>query len=137
MPSIMDRKEGRFPAPQVMAVLESRAVQRRFGLSESDIPPIRKWVEETRIRWGIDAQDRSLLGLPDLSENTWKAGLDRLLLGYAMPGQEESMFAGVLPFDHMEGGRASTVKLTLMSSGAICLSIFQGKDSGSALLPAM
>jgi exodeoxyribonuclease V gamma subunit len=43
------------------------------------------------------------MDLPDLSENTWKAGLDRLLMGYAMPGREENMFAGVLPFDDMEG----------------------------------
>ncbi|MBW1829896.1 MAG: exodeoxyribonuclease V subunit gamma, partial [Deltaproteobacteria bacterium] len=102
-------RDGRFSAFNVMAVLESRAVQQRFGLSEADVDLIRKWMEDTRIRWGIDGATRGEMGLPDLSENTWKAGLDRLLLGYAMPGREESMFAGVLPFDSMEGSETSVL----------------------------
>ncbi len=94
---------GRFSAFQVMNILESRAVQQRFGLSEEDVELVRNWIEDTRIRWGIDGTNRSEMGLPDISENTWKSGLERLLLGYAMQGREESMFAGVLPFDNMEG----------------------------------
>ena len=43
------------------------------------------------------------------SENTWKAGLERLLLGYAMPGFEEHMFEGVLPYDQIEGNEASVL----------------------------
>ena len=96
-------RESRFSAFQVMAILECQAVQQRFDLSEADLELIRKWVEDTRIRWGIDGVNRGEMDLPDLSENTWKAGLDRLLMGYAMPGREENMFAGVLPFDDMEG----------------------------------
>ncbi|MCP4575605.1 MAG: exodeoxyribonuclease V subunit gamma [Deltaproteobacteria bacterium] len=106
---IMRLWDGRFSAFEVMNILESRAVQHRFGLSETDLALIRDWVELTRIRWGIDGASRSEMGLPDLSENTWKAGLDRLLLGYAMPGQEDNMFAGVLPFDNMEGSDTSVL----------------------------
>ena len=95
--------DGRFSSLQVMTILESQAVQRKFGLSEADVALVREWVEDTRIRWGIDRTNRSEMGLPDLSENTWKAGLDRLLLGYAMHGGEANMFADVLPFDDMEG----------------------------------
>jgi len=78
----------------------------RFGLSESDLEIVRTWVAETGIRWGIDAQSRGKLGLPTLSENTWSAGLDRLLLGYAMPGKDEHMFESILPYDKVEGGDA-------------------------------
>jgi len=101
--AIMSLMDSRFSAFQVMAILESRAVQHRFGLSETDIALIRKWVEDTRIRWGIDGASRGEIGLPDLPENTWKAGLDRLLLGYAMHGRENTLFEGLLPFDNMEG----------------------------------
>ncbi len=107
--AIMSLRDGRFSAFQVMAILDSRAVQQRFGLAETDVTLIRNWVEDTRIRWGIDGASRGEIGLPDLPENTWKAGLDRLLLGYAMHGGEENMFAGVLPFDNMEGSETSVL----------------------------
>ncbi|NIP24888.1 MAG: exodeoxyribonuclease V subunit gamma, partial [Gammaproteobacteria bacterium] len=40
---------------------------------------------------------------PPFRENTWRAGLDRLLLGYAMPGYEQFLFEDILPYDHIEG----------------------------------
>jgi exodeoxyribonuclease V gamma subunit len=104
--SILELFGSRFQASQVMAVLELRAVYERFDLSEADLELIRTWVAETRIRWGINSQSREKLGLPGFSENTWKVGLERLLLGYAMPGGGEHMFEGVLPYDHVEGGEA-------------------------------
>jgi exodeoxyribonuclease V gamma subunit len=107
--AILDLQGSRFAASQVFAILESPAVQRRFGFLEEDLALVRRWVRDTRIRWGIDGESRGQLGLPALAENTWKAGLDRLLLGYAMPGQDENMFGGVLPYDHIEGSEASVL----------------------------
>ncbi|MDP6730225.1 MAG: exodeoxyribonuclease V subunit gamma, partial [SAR324 cluster bacterium] len=101
--AILDLCGSRFGASQVLSILESPTVQRRFSLMEADLDLIRRWVKETRIRWGIDEQSRGRMGLPSFSENTWKAGLDRLLLGYAMPGQEKRMFGGTLPYDDIEG----------------------------------
>ena len=40
---------------------------------------------------------------PSFQENTWRAGLDRLLLGYAMPRWGESIFQGIVPYDDLEG----------------------------------
>ncbi len=100
---ILDLWDSRFGVSQVISILESLAVQRRFGLFESDLELIQRWVTDTRIRWGIDGQSRSKMGLPSFQENTWKAGLERLMLGYAIPGEEENMFRGVLPHDHVEG----------------------------------
>jgi exodeoxyribonuclease V gamma subunit len=107
--SLLDLCGSRFGSAQVLALLESRAVQQKFGLSDADLDLVRRWVKETGIRWGIDGQGRSKLGLPAFSENTWKAGLERLLLGYAMPGFEEHMFEGVLPYDQIEGNEASVL----------------------------
>jgi exodeoxyribonuclease V gamma subunit len=101
--AILDLCGSRFGASQVLSILESPTVQRRFALMEADLDLIRRWVKETRIRWGIDEESRGRIGLPSFSENTWKAGLDRLLLGYAMPGQEEKMFGDTLPYDDIEG----------------------------------
>jgi exodeoxyribonuclease V gamma subunit len=94
---------GRFGVSQVLSILESPAVQRRFGLLEEDLELIRGWVTATRIRWGKDGESRAQWGLPAFAENTWKAGLERLLLGYAMAGEDENTFEGILPYDNVEG----------------------------------
>jgi len=107
--AILDLHGSRFGASAVFSILESPALQRKFGFLEMDLDLVRRWVRETRIRWGIDGQSRAQLDLPELGENTWQAGLDRLMLGYAMPGQDESMFGGVLPYDHIEGSEASVL----------------------------
>ena len=100
--SILDLKESRLGAISVMALLESPSIKEKFGLADSDIEIAERWIKETNIRWGIDAESRRKMGLPGFSENTWKAGIDRLLLGYAMPGFERQMFSGILPYDHIE-----------------------------------
>jgi len=107
--AILDLLGSRFTASQVFAILESTAVHRKFDIMETDLALVRKWMTDTRIRWGIDSKDRSQLGLPALAENTWKAGLERLILGYALPGHDENMFNGILPYDHIEGGDASVL----------------------------
>jgi exodeoxyribonuclease V gamma subunit len=106
---LLSLSQSRFGAPQVLQVLESRAVQRRFGLSDGDLELVRLWITKTRIRWGKDAASRSQDGLPACGENTWEAGLERLLLGYAMPGDEGMLFDGVLPYGPMEGGAAQAL----------------------------
>jgi exodeoxyribonuclease V gamma subunit len=107
--AICDLAGGRFGASEVLGVLESQGVRRKFGIPEPDLELVGRWVKETRIRWGIDGKSRGRIGLPDFAENTWKAGLERLLLGYAMPGGNEKMFAGILPYDHVEGSDALTL----------------------------
>jgi exodeoxyribonuclease V gamma subunit len=107
--SLLDFQGSRFGVSQVMAVLESQGVQKRFSLSEEDLGLIHRWVRDTRIRWAVDEEDRKKLGLPGFRENTWRAGLERMLLGYAMPNQGEKMFKGVFPYDKIEGGDAEVL----------------------------
>ena len=104
--SILDLEESRFGASQVMTILESPSVYRRFDLEESDLDIIKHWVEQTGIRWGIDETTRIKRGLPSFSENTWRFGLDRLMLGYSLPAQEEKTFHSILPYDQIEDSSA-------------------------------
>jgi exodeoxyribonuclease V gamma subunit len=100
---LLDLQGSRLGASEVLAILESQAVQRRFSLVDADLEPIHRWVRDTRIRWGIDEESRKELGLPAFSENTWRAGLKRMLLGVALPRQEDQLFMGILPYDLIEG----------------------------------
>ena len=107
--SLLDLSRGRFGITEVIPILESPSVRKKFSFSETDISLIKSWLEETRIRWGINKEEKTCLGLPPFPQNTWQAGLDRLLLGYAMPGQDRYMFNGILPFDEIEGSSAQTL----------------------------
>jgi exodeoxyribonuclease V gamma subunit len=106
---ILESAESRYPASSVLNILESVPLQRNFGLAEPDLEIIRVWIEETGIRWGIDAAHRAELGLPEFGENSWRSGLDRLLLGYAGPARGEKLFAGILAYDKVEGNLAETL----------------------------
>ena len=120
--AILELSNSRFSVTQILAVLEAEAVQKRFGLNEQDLDWIRHWINKTGIRWGMDKADRERMNVPAFEENTWQAGLNRLLLGYALPTKEERdkgksfsnlenepavggyfLFQGILPFDEIEG----------------------------------
>lgn len=101
--TLLDLPGSRYTAPQIFALLGSHAFRRRFKFNDEELSLIRDWIEETAIRWGVDAADRTRAGLPGLDANTWRHGLDRLLLGYAMPGANKRLFDGILPHDEAEG----------------------------------
>jgi exodeoxyribonuclease V gamma subunit len=104
--SLLDLKGSRFEATRVLGLLELPGIKERFDLTAADLTSIARWVRDVNIRWGRDAAGRMRIGLPGLVENTWQAGIDRLLLGYAMPGNDRRMFDGILPYDHIEGSEA-------------------------------
>lgn len=96
----------RFTVNQVLSLLENPAVLRRYGLEFSDFEAIRHWVQESGIRWGLDAASRRELELPELGSNTWEFGFRRLFLGYAMAPRGERLFQDVLPYTEVEGQQA-------------------------------
>ncbi|WP_373499747.1 exodeoxyribonuclease V subunit gamma [Desulfococcus sp.] len=106
---LLDLADGRLGAPQVTALLETPWVRRKFGIAEADTGRIHRWIRDVRIRWGIDGTSRAALGLPDIADHTWRAGLDRLLMGYAMAGRGCRTFDGILPHDPMEGSETDAL----------------------------
>ena len=103
---IIDFSNSRFTAPKVTDLLKYKAVRRRFGMDSRDVDIIYRWVRETGIRWAIDEQDRYQMGLPGSTENTWKMGLKRLFLGYAMHEKNGQLFQDILPYGPLEGQEA-------------------------------
>ncbi len=101
---VLEILPGRFAASEVLELLESPALQNRFQIAPAEVETIRQWIEQCAIRWGIDAAHRVRLGLPAFAENSWRHGLDRMLLGYALRADE--LFGGILPYDEIEGGNA-------------------------------
>ncbi|MDD9863906.1 MAG: exodeoxyribonuclease V subunit gamma [Gammaproteobacteria bacterium] len=107
---LLDLPEGRLAAEQVLGLLEAAAVRERFGIEAEDLPLLRGWLEEAGVRWGWDGDDRRRLELPPEEGNTWRVGLDRLLLGYAMePDGIFSAGGGIVPLPGLEGGEAGSL----------------------------
>ncbi|WP_051408817.1 exodeoxyribonuclease V subunit gamma [Syntrophorhabdus aromaticivorans] len=106
---ILGLGKGRCGAPEILDVLDSPVVQDRFGFEAGDMDLVLRWVDETGIRWGIDGEHRARLGVPPFDENSWRAGTERLLLGYALRGDGEELFGGILPYDDMEGNETQVL----------------------------
>ena len=107
--AILDLYGSRFEVSRVISILESAYISRKFDFSEKDVAVIRWWVADARIYWGLDENNRRHMGLPGVAENTWKAGLERLLLGYAMPQKDGRLFEAILPYNNIEGGDAAVL----------------------------
>ncbi len=110
---LLSLPESRFEVDAIVALLDCQAIRNRFDLTLEDVTKIRQWCQETQIRWGLSAEDKATLDLPAIETNSWRAGLDRLLLGYALPltsdEGEWQLFAGQLGFDDISGEQAITM----------------------------
>lgn len=111
---LLEIPESRYESSELLALLEVPAIRRRFAIGDGDLAMIHRWVGQSGIRWGRDADSRRERGLPETEQNSWQAGLDRMLLGFALPGNEERLFKGVLPYDQIEG--ADTAVLSGLSA---------------------
>jgi exodeoxyribonuclease V gamma subunit len=99
--------ESRFAAGDILDLLDAPALRRRFGLAETALPVLRRWIEGAGIRWGLDGAQKLGLGLPPEEQNTWRFGLRRMLLGYAV-GDGESL-DGIAPYAEVGGLDAALV----------------------------
>lgn len=103
---LLELPGSRFCVTGLLDLMGMPPIQRSLGLSDDDLGVIRSWLEQTRIRWGRDEHDRQTHGLPAYRANSWAAGLDRLVLGYAMADDGTTLFRGIVPFDDLEGHQA-------------------------------
>ncbi|MFV0576172.1 MAG: exodeoxyribonuclease V subunit gamma [Vibrio sp.] len=75
-------------ASELLELLEVPAVMDKFEISEDEFERVSMWVQEVGIRWGLDEKTGSQFDLPQhesSKQNTWLFGIERMLLGYAMP----------------------------------------------------
>jgi exodeoxyribonuclease V gamma subunit len=94
----------RATASQLLDLAAREPVRRRFGFDDDDLARIQEWVAASGIRWGFDAPHREPFQLGTVSANTWRRGLDRVLVGVAMTEEERPLIGGVLALDDVESG---------------------------------
>ncbi|MDV6319550.1 exodeoxyribonuclease V subunit gamma [Chromohalobacter sp. HP20-39] len=81
---LLDLPERRLTVSEVLDALEVPAFRARFAIDEAELERLRQWLAGSGVRWGLSAEHRHSLGFPALGENSWRFGLSRMLLGYAV-----------------------------------------------------
>ncbi|WP_095145126.1 MULTISPECIES: exodeoxyribonuclease V subunit gamma [unclassified Pseudomonas] len=100
--------DSRFPVSEILDLLDVPALRARFGVQERDLPTLHRWIEGAGVRWGMNAEQRAGLGLPgELEQNSWRFGLRRMLLGYAVGSGEAC--DGIEPYDEIGGLDAALI----------------------------
>lgn len=104
--ALLALSRSRYEAARVLALLAVPAVRRRFDLGEADLTRAREWIRDTGVRWGLDTSTRADAAIPITNEHTWRFGLDRLLLGYALADAPNRACGGVAPHDDIDADEA-------------------------------
>jgi exodeoxyribonuclease V gamma subunit len=94
--------DSRAEASVVLQLCAEPAIARRFGFTVEAHQRLSDLVSASGIRWGLGPTQRAEFGLGALPQNTWQAGLQRLLLGVALSEQHLVTVGTVLPLDDVD-----------------------------------
>ncbi|MBM7072885.1 exodeoxyribonuclease V subunit gamma [Shewanella sp. 202IG2-18] len=106
--SLLTINISRYAVSDILATLEVPAIARRFNIDNDELQRIKRWVNEAGIRWGRDEQNREQIGVPAFEHNSWKFGLRRLLLGYAL-SDDSPLYHNTLKVEGIEGMEAQAL----------------------------
>jgi exodeoxyribonuclease V gamma subunit len=98
---LLELGTARVTASQVLDLAGRTAVRQRFGFDDDQLDRLRGWVAGSGIRWGLDQEHRTAWQMGGVAQGTWRAGLDRLLLGVAMEGDVIGL-QDVVPVDDVD-----------------------------------
>ena len=107
--SLLELPGSRFTVSSILDLLDTTEISHAFQIREDERHLVRTWVRNSGIRWGLDEAMKEQHDLPAFPEHTWKSGLERLLLGYALPSENKGTFADIAGYDHIEGAQGITL----------------------------
>lgn len=105
---LLQLDDSRLTVSQVIDWLEVPGFRAAAGLEPAELPLLERWIADSGIRWGLNAEHRTQFGVPnDSQQNTWQFGLERLLLGYAMG--DGPAWNGIHPCARVGGMESATI----------------------------
>lgn len=114
---LFDLATSRASATELLDLAAHPPIARTLLLREDDHKRLTKLVTLAGVRWGIDSTHRKQFGLAGFPQNTWAAGLDRMLLGVAMSDEDLATLGTVLPLDEVTSEDAALIgRLTVLLS---------------------
>ena len=106
---VLDLAGSRLDASAVLDLCAQPPVARRFSFTADDLDRLAELVAASGVRWGLDADYRKSYGLEHLGQNTWAAGLDRMLLGVTMDEEGNHFIGTALPLDEVDSSDVELV----------------------------
>ncbi|MET0188184.1 MAG: exodeoxyribonuclease V subunit gamma [Pseudonocardia sediminis] len=109
--TLLELAGSRLSASQVLDLIASGPVRRRFRLDDDALERISELVTAAGVRWGLDAEHRRPYKLDGVEQNTWRSGLDRMLVGVTMaetPGSP-AWLGSALPLDEVDSSDVDLV----------------------------
>ena len=103
--SVLALHGSRLTVAEVLDLLAFAPIRDKFNLDESDTLEAERWIRESEVRWGVDAVHRTAHGQPDFRENSWRFGIDRLMLGLSV-GNDAGCFGDAAPAAFLSGDDA-------------------------------
>lgn len=97
--TLLELSGGRVTASDVLDLASTEPCRRRFGFTDDDLDRVSRWVSRAGVRWGLDEGSRAQFQMERFPHNTWRMGLDRILLGVAMSGDDHQHLGRGLPLD--------------------------------------
>jgi len=89
---------------ELVDLLELPAIAARFGIAQESLPRLTFWMAGAGIRWGLNEQHRSDLGLAACGEqNSAWFGLRRMLMGYASGAVASAQDGEIEPYAEVGG----------------------------------
>ena len=95
--ALVESYQGRLLREDVLNLIENEWVASAFGFQGFSAEELRQTLDRVDIRWGRNDFHREQLGLPAFGQNSWEAGIQRLLLSYALPDQGGRPYKQRLP----------------------------------------
>ncbi|HEU5267271.1 MAG TPA: exodeoxyribonuclease V subunit gamma [Jatrophihabitans sp.] len=98
---LLELAASRVTATQLLDLAGAAPVRAKFGFDDDDVERLRDWSVAAGARWGLDAAHRGTYGLGGIGQGTWRAAVDRLLLGVAME-DDVAWVGNTLPLDDVD-----------------------------------
>lgn len=80
--ALLQLPRSRIEAAQVLDLLQVDAIRRALRLDDDGFDALRRWLDDARVAWGLDAHARERMGLPAYAEHSFAWGLARLVAGH-------------------------------------------------------
>ncbi|MDR0991179.1 MAG: exodeoxyribonuclease V subunit gamma [Propionibacteriaceae bacterium] len=109
----------RATASQLLALCANSAVMTRFHFTSTDLERLTDLVTDSGLRWGLNAHQRAPFGVAEIAENTWSAGLNRLVLGVAYPPDSLATAGTALALESVTADSADLIGRLLELTGRL------------------
>jgi exodeoxyribonuclease V gamma subunit len=101
--------DSRVAASALLDLCAAAPVARKFSFSQDDLERLHDLVSRAGVRWGFDAAHRRRFQMEEFRQNTWAAGLERLLLGVTMDETDQHFIGTTLPLDDVDASDVDLV----------------------------